>query len=53
MLCTLHSKLEEVPADLSVGRTEVWNVISENVNSLLNPFRLESFCIATVRWFSS
>jgi len=41
VLCTLHSKLEEVPADLSVGRTEVWNVISENVNSLLNPFRVQ------------
>jgi len=41
VLCTLHSKLEEVPADLSVGRTEVWNMISDNVNSLLNPFRVQ------------
>ena len=40
MLCTLHSKLEEVPADLNAGRSEVWNMISDDVNSLLDPFRL-------------
>ncbi|KAL5254224.1 hypothetical protein ACHWQZ_G013859 [Mnemiopsis leidyi] len=39
VLCTLHSKLEEVPADLSAGKTEVWNMISDSVNSLLDPFR--------------
>lgn len=35
----MYVKLEDVPTDLSNGRSEVWKMIAEIVDSILAPFR--------------